>query len=760
MRVTQDPNLGSVLQDKYRVISEIGRGGMSVVYKARHEMMDKEVAIKMLQQGLMNDQNSIKRFQQEAQAASCLAHQNVITIFDFGVSPTGQPYLVMDFLEGHSLADVIKAENHIGQRRAAAMFIQACDALEHAHQKGVLHRDLKSSNIMLVDYDGNPDFVKVVDFGIAKLMPNSGKQQQNLTATGEIFGSPIYMSPEQCLGLTLDARSDIYSMGTMLYEALTGQPPLLGANIIDTMQMHVESVPPKPSKIRSDLKISGPLEMICVRALEKKPENRFKSMGEFRDALLAIVPLMPVEPGYTPGKGRTGTRQNMPGVNRQGATGTQSPNSGVNQTPAGNWDYPGAKTNAPGAGIQRGTTGGAAINTGRQNPTPGQNPNQDARPDRFAPPAHALGAPGMAPNPNYPGGLPAQPGQPQNFQTPTPQQQIPQPQYPQQQNPQQQNTPGGFKQEQSTQGGQVQPPVQSQQGPFVTGSYQSNPQEHPGQPFQQGQNPNYNPQPQAFRPDQPNDQSQQGLNYAQRPPQPNQPQGQGGWPVPTEPGQSAQTNAQSVPGQQQGFPPVATGQYPQQQSPTGSYPQSSLNMTPGQSGTGSYATNPQQATGSQSQYVQQSATGTQPSHLMAASRPEIVNIEPTISIPGQEHPADDSLFGNPSLYGERSADEAIQFQTQYERNKAANKPAPSHAVRHTAEHLPSKRINSDYSDLLDAGDKKAKKGASQAPQRQIYAPELPKDKTSLIIMIVLGTVAVIFVMGGLCWALYSAVKPH
>jgi serine/threonine protein kinase len=186
MRVTQDPHLGTVLQDKYRVISEIGRGGMSIVYKARHEMMDKQVAIKMLQQGLMGDQTSIKRFQQEAQAASCLAHQNVITIFDFGVSPTGQPYLVMDFLEGHSLADVIKAENHISQRRASAIFIQACDALEHAHQKGVLHRDLKSSNIMLVDYDSNPDFVKVVDFGIAKLMPNSGKQQQNLTATGEI----------------------------------------------------------------------------------------------------------------------------------------------------------------------------------------------------------------------------------------------------------------------------------------------------------------------------------------------------------------------------------------------------------------------------------------------------------------------------------------------------------------------------------------------------------------------------------------------
>jgi len=188
-----DPHIGTILQDKYRVISEIGRGGMSIVYKARHEMMDKQVAIKMLQQGLMGDQTSIKRFQQEAQAASCLAHQNVITIFDFVFHQQGN-HIGDGFSRRTEPCGCNQGANHISQRRAASIFIQACDALEHAHQKGVLHRDLKSSNIMLVDYDSNPDFVKVVDFGIAKLMPNSGKEQQNLTATGEIFGSPIYMS--------------------------------------------------------------------------------------------------------------------------------------------------------------------------------------------------------------------------------------------------------------------------------------------------------------------------------------------------------------------------------------------------------------------------------------------------------------------------------------------------------------------------------------------------------------------------------------
>ena len=191
----------------------------------------------------------------------------------------------MDFLQGESLADVIKKDNHVDAVRTANIFIQACDALEHAHQKGVLHRDLKSGNIMLTEFEGHQDVVKVVDFGIAKLMPNSGKQIQNLTQTGEIFGSPIYMSPEQCLGQQLDARSDIYSMGTMLYEALTGVPPLMGDTIIDTMQMHVSTKPQTFHAVRPDIRVPPELEKICFRALEKKQEDRFPSMAVFREAL-------------------------------------------------------------------------------------------------------------------------------------------------------------------------------------------------------------------------------------------------------------------------------------------------------------------------------------------------------------------------------------------------------------------------------------------------------------------------------------------
>jgi len=276
--------VGKTLANKYLVLEEVGRGGMSIVYKGRHNMIDRMVAIKMLQSQLMNDQNSIKRFQREAQAVACINHPNVIAVYDSDIHQ-GQPYIVMDFLVGDSLAAIIKRDNHVAVDRVIKIFIKVADALESAHQKGVLHRDMKSGNIMLVDLDGHKDVVKVVDFGIAKLLPSSGKQQQNLTATGEIFGSPVYMSPEQCQGIPLDARSDIYSTGVVMYEALTGEPPLIGENIIDTMQLHVGSKPLPFGQIRPDLVVPPVLEAIILKALEKQPDDRFQSMLEMREAL-------------------------------------------------------------------------------------------------------------------------------------------------------------------------------------------------------------------------------------------------------------------------------------------------------------------------------------------------------------------------------------------------------------------------------------------------------------------------------------------
>lgn len=287
MLVQEDPLLNAFLAEKYRIIEEAGRGGMSVVYKGIQESIDRTVAIKILQSQLVSDPTSVKRFQQEAQAASLLKHENIITMYDFGIHD-GRPFLVMDFLHGDSLADIIRRDNQVECERAIKIFIQATDALAHAHRHGVIHRDLKSSNIMLVAEEDRIDIVKVVDFGIAKLLPNSGRQSQNLTQTGEIFGSPIYMSPEQCMGHILDARSDIYSMGTMFYESLTGYPALMGKTIVETMEMQVRETPKSFSEIRPDLQLPKEMETLVLRALEKKPDNRYQSMEEFRDALVHI----------------------------------------------------------------------------------------------------------------------------------------------------------------------------------------------------------------------------------------------------------------------------------------------------------------------------------------------------------------------------------------------------------------------------------------------------------------------------------------
>ncbi|MBI4533628.1 MAG: serine/threonine protein kinase, partial [Candidatus Melainabacteria bacterium] len=279
--LNQDQLIGTKLADRYLILSVIGHGGMGVVYKAKHELMDRVVAIKMLQSQLISDSLSVKRFQQEARAASKLKHPNVITLFDFGVSPTGQPYLVMDYLKGISLSEVIKRDGHVGVDRCLKIFMQACSALEHAHEQGVIHRDLKPGNIMLVEEGDEKDFVKVVDFGVAKLLWGSDEEGQRLTQTGEVCGSPVYMSPEQCQGLRLDARSDIYSMGVVLYETLTGKLPLLGKTMVDTMSRHISEMPPPFSEVRPDLYIPERLESVVFKSLQKDPSDRHQTMEAF-----------------------------------------------------------------------------------------------------------------------------------------------------------------------------------------------------------------------------------------------------------------------------------------------------------------------------------------------------------------------------------------------------------------------------------------------------------------------------------------------
>ncbi len=281
--MAKDSLIGVILDDRYEILSEVGRGALGVVYKARHLVMEKTVAVKVLfgEVDATKDETNFLRFQREAQAASSMSHPNIVTVYDFGFSAQKTPYLVMDFIEGVNLKEILTRHQRLPVERGVHIFLQMCSALEHAHSKGILHRDIKPENLLL-DARGR---VKIADFGIAKLTNASGKMQQNLTQTGEIFGSPIYMSPEQCLGQTLDARSDIYSMGAVLYESLTGLPPLMGDTIYATMKMHVSEMPERFAQARPDLRIPEQIEQIAFKALAKKPEQRFQSMQEFRDAL-------------------------------------------------------------------------------------------------------------------------------------------------------------------------------------------------------------------------------------------------------------------------------------------------------------------------------------------------------------------------------------------------------------------------------------------------------------------------------------------
>ncbi|HEY9733618.1 MAG TPA: protein kinase [Drouetiella sp.] len=284
-----------LIASKYQFITVTGSGGMSVVYKARRHDTNEIVAIKMMHSLLMNEQ-AMKRFQQEAKAITSLRHPNIINVHDFGVSEHGQPYMVMDFIDGNTLADVIKEKGGLTVEESLHRFIQLCDALEHAHEVGVLHRDLKPSNIMISNRDGNFADARIVDFGIAKLLDKGNEAETdigNLTRTGELFGSPLYMSPEQCRGSQVDARTDIYSMGCVMYETLTGRPPLKGASMVDTFVLQMTEVPPPMSEVCTDKTFPADLEAVIAKSLAKNPDERFQTMTELEYALMQIQPDKP-----------------------------------------------------------------------------------------------------------------------------------------------------------------------------------------------------------------------------------------------------------------------------------------------------------------------------------------------------------------------------------------------------------------------------------------------------------------------------------
>ncbi len=277
--------IGATIADRYQITGFLGEGGESVVYSGKHKLIDKPVAIKFLRSRFLTESRRVERFQREGEATSRLNHQNIVSMFDFGLIGS-QPYLVMELIKGRSLAELLDFATALTSEQFVNFFVQVCDGLEHAHANGLLHRDLKPSNIMLIKTNNETEIVKLVDFGLAMLLPNGVEDSQRLTHPGEFVGTSYYMSPEQCRNKPMDARSDIYSLGCVMYESVTGLPPFMGEDVLATMQMHIAEEALPCHKTRTDIEISTALESLILKAIAKSPEQRFQSVTELKDAIM------------------------------------------------------------------------------------------------------------------------------------------------------------------------------------------------------------------------------------------------------------------------------------------------------------------------------------------------------------------------------------------------------------------------------------------------------------------------------------------
>ena len=294
--------VGQTLDGRYRIIDVIGQGGMGIVYEAEHVLIEKRVAVKVLRQDFTRKPDVVERFRQEARSASKIGHPNIIDVIDFGETPTGASYFVMEKLEGEDLAEVLCRECVLAPARAVTLIYQCCRALAEAHKKGIFHRDLKPENLFLVRTQSGAESVKVVDFGVAKMTDRPDEYAggtRRLTRTGMLFGTPEYMSPEQARGVALDNRADIYALGIILYELATGRVPFEGSNFMEVLSKHGSEALPPLTEANPGTIVSEPLRMVIERALCKDREARFQTMDEMADAL-AAVPEMPALNGDSP----------------------------------------------------------------------------------------------------------------------------------------------------------------------------------------------------------------------------------------------------------------------------------------------------------------------------------------------------------------------------------------------------------------------------------------------------------------------------
>jgi len=306
LETTSDSLIGTILAGKYRIDERLNEGGMGTVYRATHVLMEKTVALKVLRPSLAADEKIVARFSREARAASRISHPNALSVTDFGEDDNGIVFLVMEFLSGKTLKQVIRDDGPLPLQRVVEITRQVGDALNAAHAQGVVHRDLKSDNIMLLDSVAN-DHAKVLDFGIAKINEPGEARDSGLTAPNLVIGTPQYMSPEQCSQETeIDSRSDIYSLGVILYEMLVGHVPFTADSPTMVMMKHLQEPVPSVLEERSDLPAA--VGRVIARAMAKLPGNRYQTIAELVEDLtiaagtaqFAPVPAQPASVAATP----------------------------------------------------------------------------------------------------------------------------------------------------------------------------------------------------------------------------------------------------------------------------------------------------------------------------------------------------------------------------------------------------------------------------------------------------------------------------
>jgi serine/threonine protein kinase len=270
--------VGKTIDGKYLIQSPLGEGGMAVVYKANHIQMERTVVIKVMQGWLLSNRNSVERFERECKLTAKLNHPNIVSVYDVGSINGKEPYLVMEFINGESLADKIDKSGALPYATTGNIIVQICRGLQEAHSNGIIHRDLKPDNVLLQHKSDRPDWVKIVDFGISNLVQGS----KRLTKTGRMVGTPEYIAPEQLKDRPIDIRTDLYGIGVMMFEMLTGHVPFDGESAEAILMKHLLEDPPPMSEVKPDLPQPNPFQPIVDKLMRKDPDERYQTATELR----------------------------------------------------------------------------------------------------------------------------------------------------------------------------------------------------------------------------------------------------------------------------------------------------------------------------------------------------------------------------------------------------------------------------------------------------------------------------------------------